>query len=154
MPKVHDSISEKFKIYRPPMCRAVTRTESVSSSRAFGITKVNQYTLLKKVGLGAFGDVFMGIEPAKKSHENDKTFAIKIVKKSKIPGFDSGHNSVFLNELNALKGLYHPHIVQLKEVINDPESPLLYLVMQFLPGMSFQDKLDSVGENELIGSIE
>ena len=71
----------------------------------------------------------MAIEPAKKLYENDKTFAIKIVKKSKIPGFDSGHNSVFLNELNALKGLYHPHIVQLKEVINDPEAPLLYLVM-------------------------
>jgi len=85
--------------------------------------------------MGAFGDVHMAIEPAKNPEDNDETYAVKIIKKSKIPGVAQGDLSL-MNELNALQGLYHPHIVQLREVINDPEAPVLYLIMQFLPGKS------------------
>ena len=105
------------------------------------------------MGSGAFGEVHMAIEPAKNANENDQTYAVKMVNKSKIPGFAAG-KSLLSKEITALKGLYHPHIVQLKEVIDDPEAPLLYLVMQFLPGKSIQEKLDAVKSNELIAPIE
>jgi serine/threonine protein kinase len=92
------------------MARKVTKTDSVTSTKSFGLQRINQYTLLKKVGLGAFGEVYMAIEPAKNPMDIDKTYAVKIIKKSKIPGFSTG-KSMLTNEINALKGLYHPHIV-------------------------------------------
>ena len=83
------------------MARKVTRTESVKSHKAFGLQRVNQYTLLKKVGMGAFGEVHMAIEPAKNPEDDDPTYAVKIINKSKIPGASDGDFSR-LNELTAL----------------------------------------------------
>ena len=109
------------------MTRRLTRTESVNSRKAFGLTKVNQYTLLKKVGTGAFGEVFMAIEPSKRSDYLDKTYAVKMINRNKLPG--RGLNEVLKNEIKAMSGLHHPNIVHLKEVIDDPAASNIYLVM-------------------------
>jgi serine/threonine protein kinase len=82
---------------------------------------------LKQVGTGAFGDVFMAIEPSINSDLLDKTYAVKVINRDKLPS--RGLNTALSNEINALTGLHHPNIVHLKEVIDDPEAPLLYLVM-------------------------
>ena len=128
------------------MTRRVTRTESVNSRKAFGLTRVNQYTLLKKVGTGAFGEVFMAIEPSKRSDLPDKTYAVKIINRNKLPG--RGLNEALKNEINSLSGLHHPNIVHLKEVIDDPDAPNLYLVMQFLTGQSMQDRINTLEKSE------
>jgi hypothetical protein len=52
--------------YRPPMSRKVTRTDSCCSSRTpFGMRKINQYIMIEKLGVGAYGDVYKVIEPSK-----------------------------------------------------------------------------------------
>ena len=76
----------------------------------------------------------LAIEPSAKADSLDKTYAVKIINRNKLP--ERGMNSALSNEINALTGLHHPNIVHLKEVIDDPEAPNLYLVMQFLPGKS------------------
>ena len=51
--------------YRPPMSRKLTRTDSCCTSKTpFGMRKVNQYVLMEKLGVGAYGDVFKVIEPS------------------------------------------------------------------------------------------
>lgn len=51
--------------YRPPMSRKLTRTDSCCSTKTpFGMRKVNQYILIEKLGVGAYGDVFKVIEPS------------------------------------------------------------------------------------------
>ena len=74
----------------------------------------------------------MAIEPSKNQNDDDKTYAVKVINKNSC----TIKNDSLMNEINALTKLHHPHIVHLKEVINDVEAPLQYLVMQFLPGHS------------------
>jgi serine/threonine protein kinase len=69
----------------------------------------------------------LAIEPSAKADSLDKTYAVKIINRNKLP--ERGMNSALSNEINALTGLHHPNIVHLKEVIDDPEAPVLYLVM-------------------------
>ena len=44
-----------------------------------------------------------------------------------------------LNEMAVLKGMHHPHIVQLREVLDDQKEPNIYLVMQYLPGKNLKE---------------
>ena len=50
-----------------------------------------------------------------------------MINRNKLPG--RGLNEALKNEINAHRGLHHPNIVHLKEVIDDPKAPHLYLVM-------------------------
>lgn len=56
-----------------------------------------------------------------------------------------GNTNELLAELQVMKRLYHPYIVRLYEVINDPLLKKVYLVMDLLTGGSLQKKLE---ENE------
>jgi serine/threonine protein kinase len=60
---------------------------------------------------------------------------MKIIKKKKLPKLECGGLQV-LNEVEVLKELHHPNIVHLREVIDDANDGNLYLVMQYLPGVS------------------
>jgi serine/threonine protein kinase len=44
-----------------------------------------------------------------------------------------------LAELEALKKLDHPNIIVLHEIIDDPNEPNIYLVMDLLPGGNIED---------------
>jgi hypothetical protein len=58
-----------IKKFRAPMSRKVTRTESCTSVKTpFGLRKVNQYIQVKKIGVGAYGDVYMVIDPSKENY--------------------------------------------------------------------------------------
>ena len=51
------------------MSRKITRTESCTSVKTpFGLRKVNQYIQVKKIGVGAYGDVYMVIDPSKENY--------------------------------------------------------------------------------------
>jgi len=41
---------------------------------------------------------------------------------------------VKIAELEALKNIYHPNIIQLHEIIDDPSVDSLYLVMDLIQG--------------------
>jgi len=69
------------------MKRRVSMVSSANSTKSFGLTKINQYVLIKQIGVGAYGQVYLGVStetnPVTKSAE-EKSFAIKIIKKSKL----------------------------------------------------------------------
>ena len=57
---------------------------------------------------------------------------MKIIEKSKVARAISNTSLATkgtLNEMLILKGLHHPNIVQLKEVLDDENEPNIYLVM-------------------------
>ena len=69
IPISNRSSVRSVKKYRPPMSRKVTRTESCNSRKTqSGMRKINQYFLIEKLGVGAYGDVFKAIEPSKDNH--------------------------------------------------------------------------------------
>ena len=98
------------------------------------VLKVNEYNMGKELGKGAFGQVWK----ATKGKKEDEQVAIKmlsrsILKRKRVGRFGSAYDSV-MGEIAVMKQLNHPNVVQLYEVIDDPDEDLLFLVMELVPG--------------------
>lgn len=70
-------------------------------------------------------------------------YAMKIIRRSKLLLNKSGDADRQIQELEIMKKLNHKNIVKLHEVINDPSSEKLYLVMDYLPGGTILQLLES-----------
>jgi len=103
------------------------------------LVRVNQYTLQGKLGEGAYGVVL--------ECEDDKhnKFAIKYVSKSLLKrqkeytkvGRKMTVTTAFddvKKEIAVMKKLSHPKLVQLIEVIDDPDNDKLFMVMELVNG--------------------
>ena len=87
-------------------------------------TKVGYYTVIKRIGHGAFAKVDLAI------HELlDVKVAIKIISRKKAT-FQKNFNK-FLDEIEIYRELNHRNIVKLFEVLKSEHS--LYLVMEYAP---------------------
>ena len=83
------------------------------------------YTLVETVGQGTFGEVML----AKERHTRESV-AVKILEKSKIVDDDARQRLV--NEILILQRVQHANLVQLLEVIDEPDC--IYLVTEFVGG--------------------
>ena len=89
---------------------------------------VNEYALVRTLGKGSFGKVKLGLNTT--DHE---LYALKLIPKSRrrIRGVPSGAPLVaeaeVIQEINVMKGLDHPNIVRLVEVIGKGLSHLIDL---------------------------
>lgn len=88
------------------------------------------YTLDEKIQLGRCCVVWSG-----KSKETDKTYAIKVVDRTKM---DPAEDETVLNEVSLMKSLRHPNVVKLFDFFETPER--FYIIMQKCSG----DVLDRV----------
>ena len=72
-----------------------------------------------------------------------KVFAVKIIPRSQYrPSFEKhDQGSSVEMEMACLLKLQHKNIIALKEVIDDPSSEKVYLVMDFCQGGTLHDKL-------------
>jgi serine/threonine protein kinase len=114
------------------------RSETVVTSKAVrsransGAKMINEYTILEKLGSGAYGKV-------KKIQDlrTDEVYALKICNKEFLKRQRKGkeHNALedVLREMAIWKKLSHPNIVNLLEIIDDPESHELYMISDFMP---------------------
>mmetsp|Transcript_15108 Transcript_15108/g.27708 ORF Transcript_15108/g.27708 Transcript_15108/m.27708 type:complete len:366 (-) Transcript_15108:163-1260(-) len=101
-----------------------------------GRTKINQYTILHKLGRGSFAKV-------KLATYDDRKFAIKIFQKSALLKkrdyiTDEEGNMVLHNalqdvqkEIAVMKKLTHCNVVKLHEVINDDKNDRMYLILDY-----------------------
>lgn len=90
---------------------------------------VGNYTFLRTIGHGQFGKVKLAI------HNKTKTkVAIKVIKKC---GIAEGISRFISREIQIMKRLRHPNIIQLYEVI-DTETQL-FLVMEYASGGEIMD---------------
>ncbi len=76
----------------------------------------------EKIGMGTYGDVFKAFDT--------KFNCFVALKKMKIQNDNEGIPSTALREISLLKGLKHPNIVDLKDIILD--STKIYLIFEFL----------------------
>ncbi|TBU62722.1 kinase-like domain-containing protein [Dichomitus squalens] len=119
-----------------------------------GLKMINQYLLMIKVGKGQHGDVYLA-EDTLALDEKNKKVAVKVVRRKNksdrlkklrrndnlpryphLPLADQlgSTEHKIRKEIAIMKKLSHPHVVRLLEVIDDPLTDKIYMVMEYLGG--------------------
>ncbi|THU73736.1 hypothetical protein C4D60_Mb04t26010 [Musa balbisiana] len=118
------------------ICREVpvkeTRKVIVSEDNS-GNKMVNEYIRECKIGSGSYGKVVLY-----RSIKDGKQYAIKIFHKShllklRVAPSETAMTDVF-REVAIMKMLDHPNIVNLIEVIDDPDTDHFYMVLEYVEG--------------------
>jgi WD40 repeat protein len=110
------------------------------SERPGSIGRFGKYEVEQVVGRGGMGIVLKALDP-----ELNRIVAIKVI----APQFAASGSMRrrFKREARAVGAICHDHVVTIHEV--DTSGPLPYLVMQYVPGPSLQERLDGSGPLEL-----
>jgi serine/threonine protein kinase len=119
----------------PEERKAATKVSAlaVKARNRDGCRIINDYVLLGKLGRGSYSTVF------KASHlAHDKQYAIKVVSRALLRrGYQRKNNKkkvdtvgALLREAAVMKKLFHPNVVTLFEVIDDPAAEKVYLVQE------------------------
>lgn len=103
-----------------------------------GGRKVNQYTILGKLGKGAFGRVFKAID------DNQNLVAIKVYNKRIMRSRWIGKGRTALNlvgsEIQILQSANHQRLITLYEVINPEDYHKIYLVLEYAANGTLDSK--------------
>lgn len=105
------------------------------SSRPDSKGRLAHYEVLEVVGRGAFGTVLRAFD--EKLH---RIVAIKVMAPELAS--TSPARKRFLREAQASAAIRHEHVVNIYAV---EEKPLPYLVMEYIPGLTLQQRLDETG---------
>jgi serine/threonine protein kinase len=98
---------------------------------------IGEYETSRTLGTGAFGTVYLA------SRKNsDVLYAIKSISKQKILRSQMG--TQVKKEISIMKGLDHPNIVGIYEVLMSTQ--FLYIVMEFAPGGELFSKITRTGK--------
>ncbi|CCW69435.1 unnamed protein product [Phytomonas sp. Hart1] len=122
------------------MCPPVYETKQVAV--AFdkkGHRTINRYVLLANIGEGSYGKVKLAEEM-----DSGKKVAIKMIDKQFLQnkfgtwntangGGGGGGDNALMREITIMKKVRHRNCVSLYEVIDDPASQKLYLIMDYVP---------------------
>ncbi|KDP44066.1 hypothetical protein JCGZ_05533 [Jatropha curcas] len=114
-----------------------------------GYKMVNEYVREHKIGAGSYGKVVLY-----RSTIDGKYYAIKAFHKShllklRVAPSETAMSDV-LREVLIMKMLDHPNIVNLIEVIDDPNTDHFYMVLEYVDGKWFSADTNSpgvIGEN-------
>ena len=103
--------------------RNVTTTNKlVKRKLSTGQKFINKYIILKEIGRGAFGYVYLC-----KSEEDDQLYAMKSISKA-TRKWNVKLTDDVKTEIAVMKSLRHQNVVSLLEVIDDPTAKQIYLV--------------------------
>lgn len=117
-------------------CKKIPVKETTSvyySKHANGKKMINEYVKERKISCRKYGKVVLY-----RNSNNGMLFAIKIfykrgLRKVHITPSETAMSNV-LREVSIMKMLEHPNIVNLVEVIDDPKSDYLYMVLEYVEG--------------------
>ncbi|AQK45081.1 serine/threonine-protein kinase GRIK1 isoform X1 [Zea mays] len=117
-------------------CREISVKETKKVFRSEdenGNKMVNQYVHLGKIGSGSYGKVVLY-----RNIKDGKLYAIKVLNKPymmkvRVVRTETAMTDV-LREVSIMKMLNHPNIVNLVEVIDDPNIDKFYMVLDYVEG--------------------
>jgi serine/threonine protein kinase/Flp pilus assembly protein TadD len=107
------------------------RKASTPSFEDAGISTISHYCILKKLGSGGMGEVFLAEDQVL-----GRKVAIKVLKP--CPGDEDAHRRL-LNEAKVASTLDHPNICAIHEV--GEEDNRAFLVMQYVEGVTLREKM-------------
>lgn len=102
----------------------------------------DDYILLKELGEGTFGNVKLG-----KHTQSGQLVAVKILEKNRIT--DQADVERVIREIKILKGIRHPNVIKLYEIIETKSN--IYLIMEYASGGELFDYIvqkDRLSERE------
>jgi hypothetical protein len=110
---------------------SVTLTSSVKMRKlSSGDKLVNKYLVVRELGRGATGEVYMV-----RDEETGQSYAMKVTNRY-AAGWseDSQRDRSIALEIAVMKKLQHDNIVNLIEVIDDPKNRKIFLVQELMEG--------------------
>lgn len=103
--------------------------------------KVSHYTILKKIGEGGMGEIYLAVDT-----KLGRKVALKFLPKKLLENEEARER--FKREARAAAALNHPNIVTIHEI--DEFEELIYIVMEYIEGETLGDRLEG-GELDLEG---
>ena len=97
-------------------------------------TRVGRHRLLGRLGQGGMGTVFLGVSP------DDRAVAVKVLRDGLS---DPDARRRFRHELEALRRVRGPHLVEVLDADVDADMP--FLVTRFVPGTRLDDLVNRSG---------
>jgi eukaryotic-like serine/threonine-protein kinase len=94
---------------------------------------VDRYVLVKRLGKGAMGTIYLGVHPMIRSH-----VAVKVLHESR----EDGHNSFsrFVLEARAVNEIKHPNIVRIMDLDALPDGRP-FIIMEYLEGLNLRERM-------------
>ncbi|KAK9058588.1 hypothetical protein SSX86_023430 [Deinandra increscens subsp. villosa] len=131
--------SQEILVYRTEndlICREFPVKEThkvVRSEDGEGKKMVNEYVREGKLGSGSYGKVVLYRSQVDGKHYAIKAFHKSHLLKLRVAPSETAMTDV-LREVLIMKMLNHPNIVNLVEVINDPNTDHFYMVLEYVEG--------------------
>jgi serine/threonine protein kinase/formylglycine-generating enzyme required for sulfatase activity len=111
-----------------------------SPTRPDSLGRLGHYEVLEVVGRGAFGTVLRAFDEKLQRVVAIKVLAIELASTSPA-------RKRFLREAQSSAQIRHEHVVSVYAV---EEKPIPYLVMEYIPGQTLQQKLDTTGPLDVL----
>ncbi|KAG4301345.1 hypothetical protein PCANB_002310 [Pneumocystis canis] len=94
---------------------------------------INKYEIIREIGRGVHGKVKLALDLSLNEY-----VALKIIERNSRKRLGrnetSSQEQKIRREIAILKKCIHPHVVRLKEVMDDPMSRKIYLVLEYMEG--------------------
>jgi serine/threonine protein kinase len=113
------------------------RSSDEDSSGSYSLihpTKIGRYTILRRLGRGGFGQVFLAFDD-----DLDRPVAIKVPRPERISQPEDVE--AYLNEARILASLDHPHIVPVYDV-GRTEDGLCFVVSKLIEGSDLKARIE------------
>ncbi len=110
------------------------------------MAKIGRYEVESEIGRGAMGVVYLAHDPRLRRRVAVKTYALP---HGLSPDEKTEFHERFLREAQAAAGLSHPAIVTVYDADEDPDRNTPYIAMEYVPGRSLREILETEGTFEL-----
>ena len=114
----------------------MARSSTASRPEAPPLTQIGRYELIEEIGQGGMGQVFRARDPL-----IERDVAIKTISMHLDANARQEFEARFLREAQSAGRLSHPNIVTIYDVGETDE--LVYIAMEYLPGKSLREILDT-----------
>ncbi|CAN1182330.1 Serine/threonine-protein kinase GRIK2 [Linum perenne] len=129
----------KVKQENGMVCRQFPVKEThilIRSEDEYGNKTINEYVRECKIGAGSYGKVVLYRSSIDGKHYAIKAFHKSYLLKLRVGPSETAMTDV-LREVLIMKMLQHPNIVNLVEVIDDPNTDHFYMVLEYVDGKWF-----------------